>query len=87
MSFPDLINGLFEAFGFVAVMFSVVRVYKDKKVAGISLVTTIFFTSWGFWNLFYYPHLGQTFSAGAAGLVCLANSLWCALLFYYGRKS
>lgn len=86
MSLPDLVNGLFEAFGFVAVMFSVYRVQQDKKVAGVSLVTTSFFTSWGFWNLYYYPHLGQALSSAAAGAVCFANCMWCFLILKYRGK-
>lgn len=83
MSIPDLINGLFEVFGSVAVTFSCLRLLKDKQVKGLSLVTTVFFTSWGFWNLFYYPHMGQTLSTIAAGAVCAANTWWCILILKY----
>lgn len=83
----DIINGLFEAFGSVAVFLSCLRLIKDKQVKGISVMTVIFFTSWGFWNMFYYPSLGQMFSSLAAVSVCLMNSFWVFLLIKYrGRK-
>lgn len=85
MTLPDIINGLFESFGFIAVAFSCVRLLKDKQVKGVSLVTTTFFTSWGLWNLYYYPALGQMFSGVAAGLVCSANLFWCYLILKYRK--
>lgn len=86
MSLADIVNALFEAFGFFAVAMSCIRVLKDKKVAGVSILTVTFFTSWGVWNLYYYPSLGQTFSGVAAGLTCLANLTWCGLLLKYGGQ-
>jgi uncharacterized membrane protein YfcA len=83
VSLPDIINGLFEAFGFFAVGASCLRLMKDKEVKGVSLVTTAFFTSWGFWNLYFYPSLGQSLSGVAAGAVCLANCFWCFLIIKY----
>jgi hypothetical protein len=83
MSLPDVINGGFEALGFFAVMFSCIRLMRDREVKGVSLVTTSFFTSWGFWNLYYYPHLGQSLSGAAAAAVCAANLFWCALILRY----
>lgn len=85
MSIADIINGCFEAFGSVAVLFSCARLLKDKQVKGISLITTGFFTSWGFWNLYYYPSLGQSLSGLAAGGVCAANCLWCLLIIRYRK--
>lgn len=85
MNLPDIINGLFEGFGFVAVSLSCLRLRKDKQVKGISLATTAFFTSWGLWNLYYYPSLGQSLSGVAAGLVCLANVYWCFLIVKYRK--
>lgn len=80
---PDLINGLFECFGFIAISFSIARVYKSKSATGISIVTSLFFTSWGLWNLFYYPHLGQRISFIGAGLTCIANTIWLLLIINY----
>lgn len=83
MTLSDIINASFELFGSVTVMFSCVALLKAKRVAGVSLVTTVFFTSWGIWNLYYYPSLGQTTSSYAAVLVCAANFFWCSLIVKY----
>lgn len=84
---PDLVNGLFELFGFVAICLSIRRVLKDKQVAGISKITVFFFTSWGLWNTYYYPHLGQVISSIGAYATCLANCLWLGLLVKYRNKT
>lgn len=86
MSFADLVNMSFEVLGSLAVLASCLRLMKDKEVKGVSLVTTAFFTSWGFWNLYYYPSLGQTLSGVAAGAVCAANVFWCVLILKYRGK-
>jgi membrane protein YdbS with pleckstrin-like domain len=83
---PDAINGLFEACGALFVALNVRRVLKDKRVAGVSPVCVTFFVVWGYWNLYFYPHLDQWWSTCAAGAVALVNTAWLAGLVYYGRK-
>jgi len=51
----DIINGSFELFGGILYLLNIKALYISKKVEGISLLPTVFFTSWGLWNLFYYP--------------------------------
>lgn len=87
MSWPDLINCTFECLGGLAVLASCYRTYKSKSADGVSLITIGFFTSWGFWNLYYYPSLGQVVSGVAAIGVCAANSLWWSLAWRYRVKS
>jgi len=82
----DFVNGCFEASATIFVGMSILRVWKDRAVKGVSPVGVSFFLAWGIWNLFYYPHLGQWWSTAAAGLVAAANAVWVCLLFYYGRK-
>ncbi len=85
MDFPDLTNGLFEAVGALAIFGNVWRLSKDKAVSGVSVVTMVFFTLWGYWNLYYYPHLDQWASfAGGIGIV-IGNTIWVAMLAYYSR--
>lgn len=83
---PDIINGCFEAFAGIMILLHCRRLFIDKKVRGASTVATFFFTSWGFWNLFYYPNLGQTWSFVGGLVVVTANALWLGLMLYY-RKS
>lgn len=80
----DMINGFAEGGGALLMLMNIRRLTIDKRLAGVSLVPTLFFDTWGFWNLYYYPSLDQWWSfAGGAALV-LANTAWTILAFYYG---
>lgn len=87
MTFGDLINAFFEGFASVAVLNHCRAILKDKRVAGTSIVSTVFFTSWGFWNMYYYHSLGQMFSWFAGFTVCFANCFYVYLLFKYKDKA
>jgi hypothetical protein len=83
---PDLINGTFESIGAFFILLSVIKLYRDKKVRGVSWVHVGFFATWGYWNLYYYPHLNQWFSFfGGLGIV-VTNSIWLCQLIYYSKK-
>ena len=75
----DIINALFEFCGSIAVWQNVATLLREKKVRGVSLVSMSFFTAWGFWNIWYYPSLGQVWSAYMAAFLCLGNLTWVAL--------
>lgn len=83
MSLPDLINGAFEACGALALCANIRQLLKDKQVRGIHWGSTIFFTSWGLWNVFYYPHLGQWASFAGGLFIALANIVWLVLRIKY----
>jgi hypothetical protein len=85
-SLPDLINGGFELLGGVFIALSIRKVLRDRAVAGISWLHVGFFTAWGFWNLFYYPHLDQWFSFAGGVLIVITNTVYLALLLYYSRR-
>jgi hypothetical protein len=83
----DIFNGIFEFGGALLTCLSIRRLLIDRAVAGVSWLPTAFFTAWGFWNLYYYPSLGQMFSfAGGAALV-LANAVNVGLLLRFGGKA
>ncbi len=82
---PDIINGCFELLGGILNFINVYRVYKDKKLSGVSLIPTLFFTLWGFWNLYYYPHLNQWWSFFGGLIIVIANLAWVALAIYYTK--
>ena len=86
MNTPDLVNGLFELFGAAFVYLHIRQIRKDKKVAGVSIPAIFFFTSWGFWNLFYYPHLGQWLSFVGGMAIVTTNAVWIYYLIKYSRK-
>lgn len=83
---PDFINGCFEALGSAFVFLHIRQIQKDKSVAGVSIPATIFFTSWGVWNLYYYPHLGQWWSfMGGIGIVTM-NVIWVYYMIKYWKN-
>ena len=81
----DFTNGCFELAGAMFLAFNVFRLFKDKRVAGVSIATVAFFSAWGVWNLFYYPSLGQWASFFAGIAVVIANVTWVCLALYYSR--
>lgn len=83
VSLPDFINGAFEFIGGGMVFLHCWQVFKDKEVKGVNLWATIFFTSWGFWNLYYYPSLSQWWSFSGGLAIVSANTLWVLMMIYY----
>ena len=80
---PDLINALFEFLGGVFILNHVRLLLKQKTVSGVSVLSTAFFLGWGFWNLFFYPHLGQMLSFAAGVFLTVTQLLYVFLLLYY----
>lgn len=83
MTFADVANAVFE--GGLAVMIgnNIRALYRDKRVRGVSLLTTAWVTAWGFWNLYFYPAVNAWFSFYAGIGVVLANAVWLGLALYY----
>ena len=86
MTWQDAINGSFELLGAPFILVSVIKLYREKIVRGVSWTTVLFFTSWGLWNLYYYPHLGQWLSFAGGLAVFFANVAWVVLLVVYHRR-
>ena len=82
----DLINGVFESCGGVLLLLNCRRMYLDKQLRGVSILPTIFFTSWGLWNLHYYPSLDQTLSFCGGSILAAANVLMLSMMFYYRNR-
>lgn len=80
---PDLINGVYECFGSLFIAMSIAKLHREKIVRGVSWIHIGFYATWGYWNLFYYPHLGQWVSfIGGIGVV-VTNTIWLAQMIYY----
>jgi hypothetical protein len=86
MQLPDLANGLFEFLGGFALWQNVRKIRTDRQVRGINWQVTLFFTSWGLWNLFYYPHLGQWLSFLGGLNIVAANGFWLFYAFRYRKN-
>ena len=83
---PDLVNGTFEMAGGLFIILSIIKLYDDKKVRGISCLAVGFFAVWGYWNLYYYSHLDQWWSWYGGVLVVITNTIWLGQMVYYEIK-
>lgn len=86
MAGSDIINASFEAYGAWCAYRNIRALLRDKVVKGISVGSIAFFTSWGFWNLYYYPSLGQWFSFTSGAALAAGNLIWVVLACYYARR-
>lgn len=86
MNIADIINGVFECGGGFAILLSVRRLHRDKQVKGVHPLPVLFFTTWGLWNLFYYPSLGQWMSFAGGLFIVIVNAIWLAQIAYYSRR-
>lgn len=85
MQAPDFLNGLFEAIGGVLVWLNVRRIWIDREVKGTEWKVMFFFTAWGVWNLWYYPHLDQWVSFVGGLVMVVANIVWVTLVIRFRK--
>ena len=83
MEWIDIVNAMFEIGGGFAICDHIRQLLKDKSIAGVSISATVFFTTWGFWNLYYYPALDQWLSFSATMFIASANFVWLSLMYKY----
>ena len=86
MSWQDVVNGVFEGLAGFLLWNNVRILFHQKIVKGVSIFTTAMFALWGYWNLYYYPHLNQTASFIGGVLVVFANTVWVILAIRYSRR-
>ena len=73
----DRINAVLEHSGVLFALLNLKILVDDLGVVrGVSIIAIVFFTLWGFWNLYYYRHLNQLESAFAAFGLVIANCAW-----------
>lgn len=82
----DLINATFELVGAILGWINVRQILRDREVKGVYWPVTAFFAAWGYWNLAYYPALGQWYSAGAGLLLAASNTAWVVIALRLQRK-
>ena len=86
MSWQDTVNGSYETLGGIMILLSVLRLHREKQVRGISILACFFFTTWGYWNLYYYWQLAQHVSwLGGIGVVIM-NTIWLSQILWYSYK-
>ncbi len=83
MQLNDLFNGLFELGGAIVTWINVLKLYTDKDIKGVFWPVWLFFSSWGLWNLYYYPSVGHYISFYAGILLVSGNIVWVILAYYY----
>ncbi len=83
---PDLVNGLFEFGGACFLTLRLRRLYRDKLVRGADWRATAFFGAWGYWNLYYYPHLDQMWSFAGGSAIVAVNTTLVGMMLYYIRR-
>jgi hypothetical protein len=79
----DLINGGFEFVGGLLLGLNCLRLHKDKQLRGVSVLPTVFYSAWGYWNLYFYPSLDAWWSFWGGIVVVTSNTAWVVLAFYY----
>jgi len=75
----DLINGAFEVCGGFLCWFNVRILLIDRVVKGVFWPVQAFFAVWGWWNLYYYPSLGQWYSFAGGIFLVAGNTVWVVL--------
>ena len=86
IEWQDKINGLFELAGGIFILLSCIKLYRDKKVRGVSFIHVGYFTLWGYWNIEYYWNLTQWASLVGSLSVTFINTIWLSMILYYIRK-
>lgn len=82
----DKVNGTFVTLAGFFIVLHCIRLIRDKKVRGVSVTSTCFFTLVGLWNLYFYPHINHFYSFFCGIWVVSANCLRVSLMIYYIRK-
>lgn len=83
---PDIITGLLEGTGALLTMGNVLKLYKQKEVKGVSLAPAVFFTGWGWWNIYFFYSLSQHYALLGAGLMAIVNTVWLGMALCYRRS-
>jgi hypothetical protein len=84
--YADLGNSLWEWGGSFAAWRGVFALHKDKHFAGTRIEVALFFLLWGFWNMYYYPHLDQWISFTGGLSLVIANCAWFMLMLKYRKE-
>lgn len=79
----DLFNGLFEAASALFTIGNILQTIKDQELKGMRLESILFFTSWGLFNLYFYPSHGLILSFLGGCAIVTANVVWISCILYF----
>lgn len=86
MEIPDAVTAAFELGGSIPIWQNVIRIRRDKCFRGVSIPYALFFSTWGLWNLYYYPYLNQWLAFAGGILIVSANITWAGLMWKYRKN-
>lgn len=86
MTWQDAVNGLYESLAGCVLMLSIWKTHKEKMIRGISFWHVFYFTSWGWWNLYYYLHIGQALSFYGGIVLVFFNTIWLGQIIVYSVR-
>ena len=80
----DVINGLGGAF---ALLLHARRLYIDKQIRGASALSFVFFTIWGWFNVFwFYPSVNCWCSFAGGVAVAIVNTAYLGMPWWYRKN-
>ena len=83
---PDIINGLLEFGGAVALALDIRCLIRDKEVKGVYWPAKLFFLTWGVWNLYFYSFYDHAWSWWGGLAICVMNATWAFLAWRYTKR-
>ena len=83
--YQDWINGGFEMVGAYCAWMNAWKLRKDREIKGVFWPVWVFYTTWGLWNLHYYPSLDQWASFAAGAVLTAGNIVWVSLAIKYRK--
>lgn len=82
----DIINGGMALIGAGFLFQNVRAIWKDKSYRGVRMTPTVFFITWGMWNLYYFYSIGQMYSLIGFSVIAVIDVMWICLMFKYRRN-
>jgi hypothetical protein len=83
----DMVNGAFELIGAAFLLLNTRQVLRHKMIKGVHWGPLAFFSSWGIWNLWFYPSLGQWLSFTGGAMLVVANLVYLGFVIKYWNAS
>lgn len=83
----DLINSCFNMVAALFVLLNCRDIWKRQTVAGHTYPSTIFFSAWAFFSVYYFWDLNQIWTFYANIAMCVANTSLIALVITFRKAS